>query len=104
MKKIWFFSMVLCLAAAPASFAAVGGGDLTFTAKDAKPVFFSHIKHVEGKKYKCSACHYSVFQMAKDSYKMDMSKITKGQFCGTCHNGERSFAVSDKASCVICHK
>ena len=45
--------------------------------KDAKPVFFSHTKHVEGKNYKCSACHYAVFQMAKDSYKMDMSKITK---------------------------
>jgi c(7)-type cytochrome triheme protein len=90
--------------AANVSYAVVGGGDLTFAAKDAKPVFFSHVKHVEGKKYKCSACHYSVFQMTKGSYKMDMSKITKGNFCGNCHNGERSFGVSDKANCVKCHK
>ena len=103
MKTICFISVAVYLLAATAAFAVVGGGDLTFQAKGAKPVFFSHAKHVDGKKYKCSACHYAVFQMAKDSYKMDMSKITKGQFCGTCHNGERSFDVSDKASCVKCH-
>ena len=104
MGKICFYSVVLCLVTGIVSFAAVGGGDMTFKAKDAKPVFFSHSKHVEGKSYKCSACHYSVFQMAKDSYKMEMGKINKGQFCGICHNGERSFDVNDKASCVKCHK
>ena len=104
MKKLSFFSVVFCLVAASVSFSAVGGGDLSFAAKGAKTVFFSHEKHVEGKKYKCSACHYAVFQMAKDSYKMDMSKINKGRFCGTCHNGERSFDVNDKTSCVKCHK
>jgi len=103
MRKVYIFAMVLCLVSANFSFAAIGGGDLTFSAKGAKPVFFSHSIHVDGKKYKCSACHYAVFQMAKDSYKMDMSKITKGQFCGICHNGERSFSVTDKASCVKCH-
>jgi c(7)-type cytochrome triheme protein len=97
--------IVFCLALfITRSFGAVGGGDLTFSAKNAKPVFFSHAKHVDGKQYKCTACHYHVFQMAKDSYKMDMSKITKGQFCGTCHNGDRSFAVNDKKSCDKCHK
>jgi c(7)-type cytochrome triheme protein len=104
MKNICFFSIVLFLAAANIAFAVVGGGDLTFAAQGAKPVFFSHAKHVDGKKYKCSACHYAVFQMAKDSYKMDMSKINKGQFCGSCHNGDRSFDVSDKASCSKCHQ
>lgn len=84
--------------------AAVGGGDMTFTPKNAKPVLFSHEKHVDEKKKKCSACHYHAFQMAKGSYKMDMTKITKGEFCGVCHNGERSFDVKDKASCGKCHK
>ncbi len=82
----------------------VGGGDLTFTPKNAAPVAFSHQKHVIQKGIKCTGCHYQVFQMAQGSYKMDMSKITKGQFCGTCHNGERSFDVKDKASCQKCHK
>jgi len=26
-------------------------------------------------------------------YKMDMSKLTKGDFCGKCHNGQKSFDV-----------
>ncbi len=86
------------------AFADVGGGDLSYNPKNAKPVLFSHAKHVDGKEYKCSACHNHTFQMAKDTYKMDMSKITKGQFCGRCHNGERSFDVNDKASCGKCHK
>lgn len=85
-------------------YAGVGGGDLTFKSENAKPVFFSHEKHVQAKNLKCSACHYHVFQMVKDSYKMDMNKINKGQFCGICHNGERSFDVKDKARCTTCHK
>ena len=105
MKRI---SILLALAYLVSSlgtvFAAVGGGDLTFKPKNAKPVFFSHEQHVDEKKKKCSACHYHVFQMSKDSYKMDMNKINKGEFCGICHNGERSFDVKDKASCSICHK
>ena len=84
--------------------AAVGGGDITFKPDTDKPVFFSHEKHVDEKKKKCSACHYHVFQMEKGSYKMDMSKITKGEFCGICHNGKRSFDVKDKSSCDKCHK
>jgi len=35
---------------------------------------------------------------------MEMSKITKGDFCGKCHNGERSFDVKEASSCVKCHK
>src|SRR5574342_187259 len=82
----------------------VGGGDLTFKPKGAAPVIFSHQVHVSGKKVKCSACHYHVFQMSKDSYKMDMNKITKGEFCGKCHNGKKSFDVNDKTNCARCHK
>jgi len=93
--------LMLCWSAA---FGVVGGGDIAFKPIGVKPVVFSHAAHVEGKDKKCSACHYNVFQMEKGSYKMEMSSITKGKFCGTCHNGERSFDVKDKASCVKCHK
>jgi c(7)-type cytochrome triheme protein len=82
----------------------VGGGDMTFTPKGAAKVFFSHQVHVNVKGLKCSGCHYHVFQMAKGSYKMDMSKITKGDFCGKCHNGKRSFDVNEAKSCARCHK
>ena len=105
MKKAYALFAVICLVlSVGTALADVGGGDLTYNPPNAKPVLFSHSMHVDGKTYKCSACHNHTFQMSKDSYKMDMSKITKGQFCGICHNGERSFDVKDKASCGRCHK
>jgi c(7)-type cytochrome triheme protein len=96
----------LCCLIVPFSAVAdqVGGGDLTFKPKGAAPVIFSHQVHVNVKSVKCSACHYHVFQMSKDSYKMVMSKMTKGEFCGKCHNGQKSFDVNDKANCAKCHK
>jgi c(7)-type cytochrome triheme protein len=105
MKKVCAFFAVFCfVCSAGTAGAAVGGGDLTFAPKNAKPVYFSHTQHVSVKTFKCSACHYHAFQMAKDAYKMDMAKITKGQFCGICHNGERSFDVKDQKSCGKCHR
>ncbi len=84
--------------------ATTGGGDRTFKPNGAKPVFFSHERHVNLSGKKCSACHYHTFQMSEESYQMNMEKITKGQFCGICHNGERAFGVTDKANCERCHK
>ncbi len=109
MKTAYVLCTIFCLAlygvlSGGPAVAAVGGGDLTFKPQGAKQVFFSHEQHVNVKTLKCSACHYHIFQMAKDSYKIDMSKITKGAFCGICHNGERSFDVKDKAQCGRCHK
>ena len=108
---MWRAGMALCaifclLLSGGVALAVTGGGDLTFNAKGAKSVLFSHKQHVEVKTLKCSACHYHTFQMTKDpdSYKMDMSKISKGQFCGLCHNGKRSFDVMDDKSCGRCHK
>jgi c(7)-type cytochrome triheme protein len=82
----------------------VGGGDLTFRPKNASPVVFSHDKHVNGQGLKCTGCHYQIFQMAQGTYKMDMSKITKGDFCGKCHNGQKAFDVKDPRNCTRCHR
>jgi c(7)-type cytochrome triheme protein len=81
----------------------IGGGDLTFAPKNALPVVFSHEKHV-GKGLKCTGCHYQIFEMAKGSYKMDMAKITKGDFCGKCHNGQKAFDVKEQKNCIRCHR
>ncbi|HXY53678.1 MAG TPA: cytochrome c3 family protein [Nitrospirota bacterium] len=106
MKKSVTLIALLCLvlSGGTAVAAVPGGGDLSFTPANAKPVIFSHDLHVNIKDLKCSACHNHTFQMAKDSSKMDMSKINKGQFCGHCHNGEKAFDVKDKANCGRCHK
>ncbi len=106
MRKLFVFSIVMLLPAFPSGASAqkVGGGDLTFTPKNALPVVFSHNKHVKEKGLKCVGCHYQIFQMAQGSYKMDMAKITKGDFCGRCHNGEKAFDVKDQKNCRRCHR
>jgi c(7)-type cytochrome triheme protein len=106
MKRIIAVALLsFCLMAPGSSFAEkVGGGNITFTPKNASPVVFSHDKHVTEKGLKCTGCHYAIFQMAQGSYKMDMSKINKGDFCGKCHNGQKSFDVKDQKNCVRCHK
>jgi len=105
MKKVIAICFILSIAAAVnANAQVVGGGDLKFQQKGASPVVFSHEVHVKNKGLKCTGCHYQVFQMTHGSYKMDMSKITKGAFCGKCHNGEKSFDVNEKKNCAKCHK
>lgn len=106
MKHFVLIALVVSMLAVPFSAMAqkVGGGDLTFTPKNASPVVFSHEKHVNDKGLKCTGCHYQIFQMAQGSYKMDMSKINKGDFCGKCHNGVKGFDVKDQKNCTRCHR
>jgi c(7)-type cytochrome triheme protein len=94
----------LMLPFAAAAQILVGGGSIRFEPKGAAPVLFSHEKHVAANDRKCSGCHFGVFQMEKGSHKMNMSRITKGHFCGTCHNGRNAFDVEDKAQCTRCHR
>ncbi len=105
MKRSLALAVVMaCLSIPLGAFAQkVGGGDLTFTPGNALPVLFSHEKHVSEYGLKCSDCHYQIFQMARGSYKMNMEMITKGNFCGKCHNGQKAFDVKDKKNCSRCH-
>jgi c(7)-type cytochrome triheme protein len=105
MKRLLVLTVVMTFLSIPLIALAqkVGGGDLTFAPKNASPVVFSHEKHVS-KGLKCAGCHYQIFQMAKGSFKMDMTKITKGDFCGKCHNGQKAFDVEDRKNCVRCHR
>lgn len=104
--KLLIVSIVMTCLMIPAGALAqkIGGGDLIFTPKNAAPVIFSHELHVNGKGLKCTGCHYQIFQMAQGSYKMEMSKINKGDFCGRCHNGQKAFDVKDQKNCTRCHR
>lgn len=90
----------------PSQARQIAGGDIVFKPRKpgAKKIVFSHNNHVEGYRLKCADCHYMIFQMARGSCKMDMDKITKGDFCGKCHNGQKAFDVKDIRHCVRCHK
>ncbi len=104
--KLFFPLLVAALLLIPSGAFAqrVGGGDLTFTPKNASPVVFSHEKHVKGKGLKCIGCHYQISQMANGSYRMDLAKINKDDFCGKCHNGQKAFDVKDAKNCNRCHR
>lgn len=105
MKKITHILIgIACLVPLSASAQKIGGGDLIFSPKNARPVLFSHEKHIVEQDLKCTNCHYGIFQMAQGSDKMQMDKITKGDFCGKCHNGRKAFDVKDPNNCKRCHK
>jgi len=103
-KRVLLFLLLVCLVVSTAASAqTVGGGDLTFSPKGAPNVIFSHKTHVNIKGLRCSACHYQVFQMTRGSDKIDMNGISNGDFCGKCHNGQRSFNAKDSKNCTRCH-
>lgn len=105
MNKLVVLVIVLAYLSIPFTVLAekIGGGELTFSPKNAERVVFSHERHVQGKGLNCSGCHYQIFLMARGANKIDMTKITKGEFCGKCHNGQKAFDVNDKKNCSRCH-
>jgi len=82
--------------------------DFTYeNTKPSAPVTFSHKLHVTEKKLTCPECHTKpkLFEMKKlaASSKMKMANINAGEYCGSCHNGTKSFAAKDPKNCAKCH-
>ena len=78
--------------------------DIKFTqTKDFTPTTFSHKKHQE-KNPECTACHTQIFQMKKgattEGKPFLVADLLAGKYCGTCHNGQKAFPITD---CVKCH-
>ena len=64
------------------------------------PAVFSHWFHRI--RYKCYACHPTLFKMKRGA-EMTMDDITeKGKYCGACHNGTIAWSVSFE-NCKKCH-
>ena len=42
--------------------------------------------------------------MSAGSFKMKMETLTKGQFCGVCHNGKDAFDLVSSQNCKRCHQ
>ena len=100
MKKV-LFVLLAVLMTATFVYAVVGGGDIKFEPKSAANVTFSHDTHV-GMGKQCIECHDSLYVTKAKHKKVSMAEITKGQSCGSCHNGKQAFAV--KGNCKTCHK
>lgn len=80
--------------------AVAPGKTVEFAGGDAGKVIFSGDTH---KVNKCPDCHPKIFQMKKGAFKMTKEDHVPGKFCGTCHDGTKTFA-QDEANCVKCHK
>ncbi|MBF0506482.1 MAG: cytochrome c3 family protein [Nitrospirae bacterium] len=61
-------------------------------------VNFVHEAHA--KNYRCSECHPKLFAPKKGLDKIAMNDLYQGKYCGTCHNGNASFASTE---CSKCH-
>lgn len=79
-------------------------GDITFKRKGGEagtpPAVFPHWFHRI--RYKCYACHPSVFEMKAGANAITMDAIREGKFCGTCHNGKIAWEVGFD-TCSRCH-
>jgi c(7)-type cytochrome triheme protein len=80
------------------------GGDIIYT-KPVKAVIFSHKAHAENIGLQCEWCHNETFEMealAVESKKdFNMESLCNENYCGTCHNGDVSFATT--VQCARCH-
>lgn len=62
-------------------------------------VTFNHSFH--GAAFSCDKCHEQPWKMEAHATKMTMNPMYQGESCGTCHNGELGFAVTE---CARCHQ
>lgn len=65
---------------------------------DMRPVVFTHALHE--KRNKCDVCHDSVFVKKRGANDINMSKNSKGQYCGKCHDGKIAYPL---LRCERCH-
>jgi c(7)-type cytochrome triheme protein len=90
-------AVTMMITVATASFATVGGGDVTLKSKGGD-VVFSHDSHVGDVKLSCTECHNKPYL----NKTVTMKQMQQGKSCGVCHNGKKAFSV--KVDCAKCHK
>ena len=68
-------------------------------ANDMRPVIYPHWFHRI--RFRCKVCHSELgFIMRVGANEIDMVKISDGQYCGTCHNGDVAWGLEN---CDLCH-
>ena len=69
------------------------------TQEGMRPVVFPHWFHRI--RFRCKVCHAELgFIMRAGGNDINMNKITDGQYCGACHNGEVAWPTEH---CDLCH-
>jgi c(7)-type cytochrome triheme protein len=68
-------------------------------AEGVKPVIFPHWFHRI--RFRCNVCHDQLgFKMCAGANDINMTKLSDGQYCGACHNGEIAWSLEN---CDLCH-
>lgn len=79
-------------------------GDIAFARApqegDVPPASFPHWFHRI--RFRCAACHPSIFQMKQGANPITMDAMRQRQFCGACHTGAVAWEISFQ-TCVRCH-
>ncbi|MBI3996245.1 MAG: cytochrome c3 family protein [Candidatus Omnitrophica bacterium] len=99
------FVLTLLLASLWAGCVVAADGDVVFKREGQEgttpPAVFPHWIHRI--RYRCYACHASLFEMKAGAVRITMDDIMAGKFCGVCHNGKTAWAVTFE-TCARCHK
>jgi c(7)-type cytochrome triheme protein len=103
-----FTAAALVTAAAAQSTLPKLPGPYAFAQTESSPgtVIFNHASHVSASAPSCTSCHPKAFSILKAGATADGKPVThaameKGQACGACHNGQKSFGFDD---CTLCHR
>ncbi len=81
-------------------------GDILYEREDKSeieafpPSVFPHWLHRV--RYRCDACHDSLFEMKSGATPVTMDLMKEGNVCGACHDGKAAFASSFQ-TCSRCH-
>ena len=68
-------------------------------ANDMRPVVFPHWFHRI--RFRCKVCHDQLgFEMRAGANEITMNKISEGEYCGACHNGQIAWPPEN---CDLCH-
>jgi len=75
--------------------------------KESEEYMFSHRVHVEDMGLDCDSCHPDIFQQKRGAAvaagDYTMKSLEEGKYCGTCHDGDTAFGVTEPETCVTCH-
>jgi len=98
-----YFVLVTMLCACLSIDASAEYGDVVLNqmseANDMRPVIYPHWFHRI--RFRCKVCHNELgFIMRTGANEIDMGKISDGQYCGLCHNGDIAWGVEN---CDLCH-
>ena len=104
MLRTWRLLLVCCaILPFPIAIAWAEYADVVINEKAERegmpPVVFPHWFHRI--RFQCSVCHVDLgFKVKAGGNYITMDKISQGQYCGACHNGEIAWSPEN---CDLCH-